>query len=347
LVMDTGLSHRCITLRGSNGRLYPFHFQSWVSMPSRPASDERMGQLFALLNDLFNKHKETRKRNIRFSLPSAVSFSPTTRLLQADLSSVSLQQVYEQYARRHSLDVYAPYILYTQVPKRLHGDEQDPKLRIYEEVSATVPADILSKFMAQVLPSHDHFFAFKRRFATQLALYSVIGLYFAVGNRSPRNIYFSKTSADMYHPEFYPEYNVDSAVLEWREAVPFRLTRNLQHFLGDVGIDGPLAASMTAICLALTEPKAQEQLRHFLHIFMRDEIGTRSRDAAKANVDLVVEKMTSLTPPTQTSDKSQSRSQPLSPSQLQPLNTKIGELVAAAKNPHNVARMTPDWLPPL
>src|SRR5262249_19543658 len=109
------LSYRFIPLRGSNGRLYPFHFQSSGTMPTSAASDDRMAQLFGVVNSLLSRHKETRRRNIAFSVPNAVSFSPSTRILQADSDVISFQQIYEDYCLHCGIPTDGSFMLHRKI----------------------------------------------------------------------------------------------------------------------------------------------------------------------------------------------------------------------------------------
>ena len=48
-----------------------------------------------------------------------------------------------------------------------------------------------------------------------------------------------------------------AGVLEVTEAVPFRLTPNLQHFITPVGLEGIFSASLMAIARSLADPEVR------------------------------------------------------------------------------------------
>jgi transformation/transcription domain-associated protein len=131
-------------------------------------------------------------------------------------------------------------------------------------------------------------FMFKRQFVTQLALTSFIGHVMAVAHRSPGNIYFSRSTANILHLAFTPgmrtppypslcllqylcaqshrkalssdvepEFHKTSGLLDWPEPVPFRLTRNLQVFCNPLWMDGPLNGAMTSVARCLAQPQAR------------------------------------------------------------------------------------------
>ena len=54
------------------------------------------------------------------------------------------------------------------------------------------------------------------------------------------------------------------------EAVPFRLTPNMQHFITKTGVEGTVTAVLTALSKSLTGPEFD--LSGILTIFLRDEV---------------------------------------------------------------------------
>ena len=50
-------------------------------------------------------------------------------------------------------------------------------------------------------------------------------------------------------------------MLEVTEAVPFRLTPNLQHFITPVGLEGIFSASLMAIARSLADPEVRARER--------------------------------------------------------------------------------------
>jgi transformation/transcription domain-associated protein len=54
--------------------------------------------------------------------------------------------------------------------------------------------------------------------------------------------------------------------------VPFRLTPNIQHFIGRTGVEGIMVGCITAIARSLSPPEFE--LDGTLHLFVRDELLT-------------------------------------------------------------------------
>jgi len=61
-----------------------------------------------------------------------------------------------------------------------------------------------------------------------------------------------------------------SPIITSSEAVPFRLTPNMQHFITKTGVEGIVTAVLTALSKSLTLPEFD--LSGTLTIFLRDEV---------------------------------------------------------------------------
>jgi transformation/transcription domain-associated protein len=59
--------------------------------------EERIIQLFRILNGVLQRRKESRMRNLSFHLPIIVPLAPHVRLVQDDPSYCSLQEIYEDH----------------------------------------------------------------------------------------------------------------------------------------------------------------------------------------------------------------------------------------------------------
>lgn len=70
-----------------------------------------------------------------------------------------------------------------------------------------------------------------------------------------------------------------SPIITSSEAVPFRLTPNMQHFITKTGVEGIVTAVLTALSKSLTLPEFD--LSGTLTIFLRDEVSHMVADGTK------------------------------------------------------------------
>lgn len=84
IVRRHGSSFRRLTLIGSDGSQR--HFIVQTSLTPNARSDERILQLFRLMNRMFDKHKESRRRHICIHTPIIIPvWSQVIKLLLMDI----------------------------------------------------------------------------------------------------------------------------------------------------------------------------------------------------------------------------------------------------------------------
>ena len=105
-------SHRRIDIVGHEGSRHLFIIQHPAAKQCR--REERTDQLFRLLNSTLDRNPQTRRRNLRFNLPTIIPLAPQIRLVQDDRSNVSLQQLFEGYAKKNGIHKDDPILYYTE-----------------------------------------------------------------------------------------------------------------------------------------------------------------------------------------------------------------------------------------
>ena len=363
IVRKHGTSYRRLTVRGENGGLYPFIVQHSSSRHAR--TEERILQLFRLLNGVLERKKETRKRNLFFHTPAMVPVSPHVRIVQDDPTYASLEEVYEEHCARRGQHYDEPIVLFRD---KLRTFSQRPtqskdkrieyltfRVDVFDEVSSKlVPATILSEYMAKHMATATDLWMFKKQFTTQLAAATFMTNSLFVGHRTPHKLNFAKSSGNVFVTELQPVFN-NAGLLDSIEAVPFRLTPNMQTFLTADGIEGPFSNSLMVIARSLLEPEFH--MKDFLALFIRDELiswlsiqrtmsnapvlqtAADLRDKVNDNVELVLSRVRNFgcvgTPLNPAAEK-------LVPS---PVNFQIQKLIAAATDPQQLSQMDPTWHP--
>ncbi|KAI8979847.1 hypothetical protein BDF20DRAFT_535994 [Mycotypha africana] len=154
IVRNYGNCYRRLTIRGHDGSLHPFVIQNPAARQFR--REERLMQLFRLLNRILERKIVSRKRNLQFHLPVIVPLAPNVRMVEDDLSYCTLYDVYEDYC--DSIDMHKDDPLAYFVDKlKMEGDRNitdeaketellNSRIEINEKISKQlVPSDILSQ----------------------------------------------------------------------------------------------------------------------------------------------------------------------------------------------------------
>ncbi|XLR64513.1 hypothetical protein S83_015185 [Arachis hypogaea] len=364
IVRRHGSSFRRLTLIGSDGSQR--HFIVQTSLTPNARSDERILQLFRVMNQMFEKHKESRRRHIGINTPIIIPVWSQVRMVEDDLMYSTFLEVYENHCARNDREADHPITYFKeQLNQAISGQISpeavvDLRLQAYNEITKNLVTDnIFSQYMYKTLPSGNHMWAFKKQFAIQLALSSFMSYMLQIGGRSPNKILFAKNTGKIFQTDFHPAYDVNG-LIEFNEPVPFRLTRNMQAFFSH-GVEGLIVSSMCAAAQAVASPKQSQHLWHHLAMFFRDELlswswrrplgmpmapmagGTMSpvdfKQKVITNVEHVVERIKGIAPQNYSEEEENAMEPP------QPVQRGVTELVEAALNPRNLCMMDPTWHP--
>ncbi|CAM6100600.1 unnamed protein product [Calypogeia fissa] len=364
IVRRHGSSHRRLTMVGSDGSQR--HFLVQTSLTPSARSDERMVQLFRVLNRLLEKHKESRRRLLAFNTPIIIPVWPQVRLVEDDLMYSTFGEVYEINCARYGREADLPITHFKErlnqaLTSQLSNDAiVDLRLRTYNEITTSfVSENVFSQYMYKTLPTSNHLWTFKKQFAVQLALSGFMSYMLQIGGRSPNKILFAKNTGKVFQNDFHPAYDMNG-IVEFSEPVPFRLTRNLQTFFTPFGVEGFFVSSMCAAAQAIVSSKNQH-MQHQLAMFFRDELiswSWRSRPPGlpnvpaaggissaelklkvTANVEQVMNRIKGIAPQCFPEEEENSTEPP------QSVQRGVTELVEAALRPKSLCMMDPTWHP--
>ncbi|GJS29218.1 transformation/transcription domain-associated protein-like protein isoform X2 [Tanacetum coccineum] len=366
IVRRHGSSYRRLTLIGSDGSQR--HFIVQTSLTPNARSDERILQLFRVMNRMFDKHKESRRRHINIHTPIIIPVWSQVRMVEDDLTYSTFLEVYENHCSRNNKEADQPIAYFKeQLNQAISGQISpetvvDLRLQAYNHITKDYVYDnIFSQYMYKTLLSGNHMWAFKKQFAIQLALSSFTSFMLQIGGRSPNKILFAKNTGKIFQTDFHPAYDANG-MIEFNEPVPFRLTRNLQAFFSHFGVEGLIVSSMSAAAQAVVSPKQSQHLWHHLAMFFRDELLSWSwrrplgmplapvvgggsmnpvefRQKITTNVEQVIGRINGIAPQFITEEEENSVDPP------QSVQRGVTELVEAALLPRNLCMMDPTWHP--
>ncbi|KAL4095775.1 hypothetical protein PRIC1_009146 [Phytophthora ramorum] len=282
VLLRNGFTQRRVAMGGSDGRAYYFLVQYAMTHITR--TDERMMQMYLLLNRLLLRHKETKKRNTVFHVPKVIPLTPRVRLLEDNRDFVTLGEIYELDCQIENKDPDLPVELYRERVSEAYaaagarndsGKQEEErvaqaKTRAFHEIcNEHVPETLLAKYVHGISAHSDAYFQFRSEFTKHLALSSFLSYALFVGDRAPHRVLFSRRTGRVVSTELRPGY-ASSGILEAATTMPFRLTRNLHSFMTRPGVQGPFSVGMTAAAEALMSE--EDILSNQLCLFFRDDL---------------------------------------------------------------------------
>ncbi|KAK3373790.1 hypothetical protein B0T24DRAFT_553397 [Lasiosphaeria ovina] len=350
LVRSIGASHRRLKIRGHDGSVHAFAVQH--PAPRYGRREERVLQLFRQLNQTLSSKKESRRRDLQFTLPLMLPLAPHIRIWQEDTSYITLQGIYEDHCRRHGMSKDEP-VLFTMDKLRGLLEAKGPKASEANSVTARLEVlraiqekwvhhTIALEYFQSAFPEFAEFWLFRRRFSYQLAALTFMTYVLHIDKRYPHKFNIARGSGNIWGSELLSFLAQSKPLFHNPEPVPFRLTPNLQTLMGPLAMEGIFSTSVMAIARCLTEPEFQ--LEHAITLFVRDEMmywytsSHRSlnlterllRETVQANSDMIVKKAVSLAQ---------------TPAGSLPAQQTAIDLIAKAVNPVNLALCDALWMP--
>ena len=362
LVRTVGFSHRRLKIRGHDGSIHPFAVQHPAARHSR--REERILQLFRIFNGTLAKRKESRRRNLTFYLPLMIPLAPSLRLVQDDASYISLQGIYEDHCRRHSLNKDDPILFTMDTLRPPSGTTQSPdqahqsalRTEIFNAIrSKWVPPTIALHYCQSTYPSYADFFLFRKTFSYSLAALTFITYTLHMSARFPHKLHISRSTGQVWGSELIPALVSGKPFFHNPDHVPFRLTPNLQTLIGPLATEGLFSPALMVLARCLTNTTSTitdttsptdsgSDLEQQLGIFVRDEMifwftqqhkggneagGKTLQETTGANVDGVVKRVMSLA---------------RAPDGNIPANQTAVDAVSRAVNPQLLASMDALWM---
>lgn len=145
------------------------------------------------------------------------------------------------------------------------------KMEIMDEIQTKyIPDNILTNYMVKSMKDPESLWLMRKQFAIQSAANMFLTYMCCLHGRSPSRFQISRKTGGMYMSEILPATSAGSPIITSSEAVPFRLTPNMQHFITKTGVEGIVTAVLTALSKSLTLPEFD--LSGTLTIFLRDEV---------------------------------------------------------------------------
>ncbi|KAK5993473.1 Transcription-associated protein 1 [Cladobotryum mycophilum] len=349
LVRSINASYRRLKMRGHDGSVHSWAVQHPAARHCR--REERILQLFRHLNQTLSRKKESRRRDLQFTLPLMVPLAPHIRIVQEDTSYITLHGVYEDHCRRMGMSKDEP-VLFTL--EKIRGVleskggqnkiELTPtaRLEVFNAIQEKwVPSTVALEYFQKVFPQFAEFWLFRRQFSYQLSALTFMTYILYMHNRYPAKMNIARGSGNIWGAELMSFMSAAKPFFHNPEPVPFRLTPNLQTLMGPLAMEGIFACSVMAIARCLTEP--EQELEHALTLFVRDEMifwltsnhrtvisEAQLRDSVQVNSDSIVKRAVSLAH---------------NPSGNLPANQTVIDAIAKAVNPMNLAQCDALWMP--
>ena len=266
IVLKSKEKPRKIIIYGSDGKEYPYLLKGHEDI----RQDERVMQLFGLINTLLSKDSDTRGKNLSIKRYPVIPLSHNTGIMGWVSNCDTLNQLIKDYRTKNNIPVNMEFRLLTKFHHKSESSLSMTKLEVFKHaMSNTVGSDI-NKVLWTKSQSAEDWLDRRTNYSRSLAVMSIVGYILGLGDRHPSNIMLDRISGKVIHIDFGDCFEVAMKRDKFPEKVPFRLTRMLIKALEIGGIEGTFRITCENVMRVVRENK--DSLNVILAAFVHDPL---------------------------------------------------------------------------
>ncbi|KAL8151366.1 LOW QUALITY PROTEIN: hypothetical protein V2J09_021174 [Rumex salicifolius] len=285
---------RKLTIHGSDGEDYAFLLKGHEDL----RQDERVMQLFGLVNTLLENSRKTAEKDLSIERYSVIPLSPNSGLIGWVPNCDTLHHLIREYrdARKITLNQEHRYMLsfapdYDHLPLIAKVEAFEYALQNTEgndlaKVRSPLVCGLCSQFLAySFLPYFEACIFFvlwlksrtsevwlyrRTNYTRSLAVMSMVGYLLGLGDRHPSNLMLQRFSGKILHIDFGDCFEASMNREKFPEKVPFRLTRMLVKAMEVSGIEGTFRTTCENVMQVLRTNK--DSVMAMMEAFVHDPL---------------------------------------------------------------------------
>nr|ODO03836.1 hypothetical protein L204_00175 [Cryptococcus depauperatus CBS 7855] len=197
--------------------------------------DAVMEQVFSLVNDLLNRDRQARSRNLRFRTYGVVALPFDVGVIEFVQGTKSIGEWLS-----HAHTKYCPNDMsVSEMRKALLSlqKERAPEIGVHFKELKNKFKPVMRHFFTEKHKDPVAWFSMRLEYGRSLAVTSIVGWVLGIGDRHCSNILIDQQSGELVHIDFGVAFEA-GRFLPVPELVPFRLTDDLVDALGITGVNG-------------------------------------------------------------------------------------------------------------
>jgi len=266
-VIESKQRPRKLTIIGSDGLEYSFLLKGHEDL----RQDERVMQLFGLVNTLLATDDQTTQKNLNIHRYSVIPLAPNSGLIQWLENCDTLHSLIKEYRDARAIMIQVETMLIKAFSNRVYEQlTVIEKIEVFEyALSRTSGLDL---YHVLWLKSQDSETWLDRRtnYTRSLAVMCMVGYILGLGDRHPCNLMLDQFSGKIIHIDFGDCFEVAMQREKFPEKIPFRLTRMLINAMEVSGIEGNFRSTCEAVMRVLRGHK--ESVMAVLEAFVYDPL---------------------------------------------------------------------------
>ncbi|KAH8375520.1 target of rapamycin [Drosophila serrata] len=276
---------RKLCISGSNGKDYMYLLKGHEDL----RQDERVMQLFSLVNTLLLDDPDTFRRNLAIQRYAVIPLSTNSGLIGWVPHCDTLHTLIRDYRDKKKVPLNQEHRTMLNFAPDYDHLTLMQKVEVFEYALGQTQGDDLAKLLWLKSPSSELWFERRNNYTRSLAVMSMVGYILGLGDRHPSNLMLDRMSGKILHIDFGDCFEVAMTREKFPEKIPFRLTRMLIKAMEVTGIEGTYRRTCESVMLVLRRNK--DSLMAVLEAFVYDpllnwrllDVDKKGNDAAAGN----------------------------------------------------------------
>ena len=257
---------RKVTIKGSDGRDHVYVLKGHEDI----RQDERVMQLFGLVNKLLAADTECFKRHLNIERYPVIPLSPNSALLGWVPGADTLNLLIREYRDSRKILVNIEQRLMLQMAPDYDNLTLMQKVEVFEYALDNTTGHDLWKVLWLRSKSSEAWLDRRTNYTRSLAVMSMVGYILGLGDRHPSNLMLDRNTGKIIHIDFGDCFEVAMHRDKYPETVPFRLTRMLMNAMEVSNIEGSFRITCEHTMRVLRDNK--ESLMAVLEAFVYDPL---------------------------------------------------------------------------
>ncbi|KAG7166823.1 Serine/threonine-protein kinase mTOR-like [Homarus americanus] len=265
-VLSSKQRPRKLCIRGSNGRDFVFLLKGHEDL----RQDERVMQLFGLVNTLLISNPDTFRRNLTIQRFAVIPLSTNSGLIGWVPHCDTLHALIRDWREKKKILLNIEHRIMMRMAQDLEHLTLMQKVEVFEHALEHTQGDDLARLLWFKSPSSEVWFDRRTNYTRSLAVMSMVGYVLGLGDRHPSNLMLDQLSGKIIHIDFGDCFEVAMTREKFPEKIPFRLTRMLINAMEVTGIDGTYRMTCESVMSLIRRNK--DSLMAMLEAFVHDPL---------------------------------------------------------------------------
>jgi phosphatidylinositol kinase/protein kinase (PI-3 family) len=257
---------RRLQIHGSDGKDYGYLLKGHEDL----RQDERVMQLFGLVNQLLNSTPSTSRKDLAIARYAVVPLSPNSGLIGWVPNCDTMHVLIREHREARKIPLNLEHRLMLAMAPDYDNLPLVNKVEVFRHALDNTPGNDLAQVLWLKSHSSEQWLDRRTTYTRSLAVMSMVGYLLGLGDRHPSNLMIDRYSGKVLHIDFGDCFEASMHREKFPERVPFRLTRMLVKAMEVAGIEGNFIGTCQRVVTVLRSNK--DSVLAMLEAFVHDPL---------------------------------------------------------------------------